>query len=180
MSVADFHPFECLSRREWKLYFSIAFIESTDALAGAFGLAPFASPGYEGRTDDYVELLYRVARFLHHEHGYDLGSLAVGPGGSITSAGPVEPGNAMYVAMLRQGGLPDLPLLFREAIAFAEENIPSLPTEPFRAALAQTERDRATAARLLAEQPEAMEARRRLREQALGELGIMTVGGEVN
>jgi hypothetical protein len=174
------HPFCCVTRREWKLAYAISFIESTDALAGAFGLAPFASPGYEGRTDDYVELLYRVARFLHHEHGYDLGSLVVGQGGSIASAGPVEPGNAMYVAMLRQGSLPDLPLLFREAIAFAEENIPSLPTEPFRAALAQTERDRAVAARLLAEQPEAMDARRRLRQEALGELGIVAVDGEVN
>lgn len=180
MNAPSFHPFECLTRREWKLAHAISFIESTDALAGAFDLAPFATPGYEGWTDDYVELLYRVARFLHHEHGYDLGSLVVGPGGSITSAGPVESGNAAYVALLRQGSLPDLPLLFREAIAFAEQNIPSLPTEPFRAALAQTDRDRALAARLLAEQPEAMEARRRLREQALGELGIMTVDGEVN
>lgn len=180
MSAPNFHPFEAITRREFKLSFAVSFIESTNALAGAFDLAPFATPGYEGRTDDYVELLYRAARFLWHEHGYRLGSLDVGPGGSITSAGPVEPGNAAYVALLRQGGLPELPLLFREAIAFAEEHIPSLPTEPFRAALAQTERDRALAQRLLAEQPEATEARRRLREQALGELGIMTVGGEVN
>jgi len=176
----DFHPFQAVSQVEWRLYFSMAFLESSDAFGGSYDLAPFATPGTEGPTNDYVELLYRVTRYLWHNHGYRLGSLDVGPGGSITTAGPICDGNAAYVVMLRQGQLPDLSLCFRAAIALAEEEIPGLSTEPSRAALAQVERDRQAMARRRAEAPEVGRERERLRDAALGELGIVRIGEKVN
>lgn len=179
------HPFQCLSQDEWRLYFSIAFLESTDLFAGSYDLARFASPGCEGPTDDYIELLWRVCRFLWQEHGEQLGSLEVGPGGSITTAGPVEPGNICYVAQLRGGGLPDLSLAFRSALWLAEERLPGLDTEPLRAGLAQIERDRALARRLSAEagseQRQRIERdRERLRDEALASVGVVRISKEVN
>jgi len=185
VSAANFHPFQCLLQDEWRLYFALAFLESTDLFAGSYDLGRFASPGCEGPTDDYIELLWRVCRFLAQEHGVLLGSLEVGPDGSITTAGPVCEGNAAYVTMLRQGGLPDLPLAFSAAIALAEERIPGLPTEPLCAALAQVERDLAVSRRLRAEAEgdageRAMRERGRLRDAALASVGIIRVTPEVN
>ncbi len=182
------HPFLTVSQAEFRLYFSMAFIEVSDLFAGAYDLAPFATPGEEGPSTDWIELLYRVARYLHHEHGYRLGSLDVGQGGSITTAGEIEPGNAAYVIMLGQGQLPDLELAFAGALALAEADVPSLPTEPLRAALAQVRRDKAALASLRTERggarQEAIEREREaLRDEALKAVGVVRLGqggGRVN
>lgn len=181
------HPFCCLSKDEFRLAFSIAFLEATDLFSGSYDLARFASPGCEGPTDDYIELLWRTCRFLWQEHGVQLGSLEVGPGGSITTAGPVCEGNINYVTQLRGGGLPDLRLAFRTALWLAEERLPGLDAEPLRAALAQIERDRALVQRL---RDEAASDRgekiqrdvERLRDEALASVGVVRVVGteEVN
>lgn len=182
--MIDWHPFQCLLQDEWRLFFSLAFLESTDLFSGSYDLARYASPDCEGPTDDYIELLWRACRFLHHEHGVQLGSLEVGPGGSITSAGPVCEGNIAYVTQLRGGGLPDLPLAFEAAIHLAEERIPGLSTEPLRAALAQVQRDRAAAQRIWAEgqgprREEIERERQRLRDEALASVGVVRLT-EVN
>lgn len=135
------HPFTFLLQEEFKLCFSVAFLETTDSFSGSYEIHRYASPGERGPTSDWLELFYRAIRFLALEKGYEFSSLDVARDGRITSAGPVEPGNVMYVTMFREGGLPNLPLAFETAIRLAEDEIPSLDTEPLKAALAQVRRD---------------------------------------
>jgi hypothetical protein len=179
----EHHPFQFFTQNEWKLAFTIAFLESTDHFAGGYPIGRYHTPGEPGPTGDYIELFKRVVRYLNKEHGYEWTSLDVGQGGSITSAGIVCEGNISYALMLMGGDLPNLPLAFRTAIRFAEEHIDSLDLEPIRQALVQVERDLVTAKkqRLTDEyDPKTKRDLDKFRDEALATVGVVRLGGTVN
>lgn len=135
------HPFTFLTRDEWKLVFSVAYLSVADSFAGAYEIHRYTTRGEEGGTRDWCELFLRAVRFLALEHGATFKALRVHRSGVIENDEPVEPGNVNYAVLLKTG-LPDLPSAFETAIRIAP---PSLDLEPLKGALAQVRRDLAQA-----------------------------------
>lgn len=134
------HFFTLLTQEEFKLLFSLVFVSNSDYFKDAYPIADYPSPGYEGRSRDILEHMLRAARYLGLGHGYQFEGLLVRDNGSV--GGPVvEPGNENYVDMLKNGGLPNLPLAFETAIAALLRHDPSFDVGPLRSALAQVRED---------------------------------------
>jgi hypothetical protein len=133
--------FQYLTQAEWKLCFSIAFLEASDEFAGAYPLGHYATPGLEGRATHYGELFKRAIRFLAMAHDYKFKGMEVGDGGSIVGRNLVQPENFSYVALLN-GSLPDLPLAIDTAISMAKREIPSLNLDPLHGMLAKVTEDK--------------------------------------
>jgi hypothetical protein len=165
------HLFEFLSFEEWKLCFSIAFLEASDLFEASYEIHRYPTPGQEGPTNDFTELFKRAIRFLSFEHGFRFDALEVHRDGRLTSSGPICPGNAAFFVLLKDKGLPNLPLAFSVAIELAQERATSLPLEPLREAKLQVDQDRAGA--LSRADPRAERERARMRRSILDELGYL-------
>jgi len=187
------HLFCFLTREEWKLCYAAAFIEhqGQSDYGGALGLDRYATPGLEGRTDDWSEEFRRAIRWLAMEHGFEFQTLRVGENGSITGR-PTEPdgwsddvpraplwGNALFVFMLAQGQLPNPLDAIRHAISWCVR-YPTLPLDTFRAVEADIMESLADVSPI---DPEIQATLERLDQEALNVLGVLRGprgSGEVN
>jgi hypothetical protein len=133
--------FQYLTQAEWKLCFSIAFLEASDEFAGAYPLERYATPGFEGKSTNYGELFKRAIRFLAMAHDYRFVGMEVGDGGSIVGERLVQPENISYVAILN-GGLPDVALALWTAIGMARREVKSLNLDPLHGMLAKVNEDK--------------------------------------
>lgn len=166
MSALANQLFCSLSQEEFKLVLSIAFLDSTDKFAGSYGTERFATPSLEGKTDRWVEMFLRAARYLAFECRYEFASLVLREDGRVFSQGEVEPGNSAYLVLLDTGSLPDMELAFETALQMIEEGRVKVDAGPIRAGLQKVRADVKTAEALAKADPE-MRAIRKARAAAL-------------
>jgi hypothetical protein len=134
------HLFEFLTREELILCLCVAMVTKAEETAGSYPLAQYATPGDEGMTSDWTELVLRAVRFLAFDHGMRFRGIVAHSSGSVTAERAVEPSNYLFVALFKAGGFPDFDILLPQVIhRIAPERVPSLPLEPLRALLADIE-----------------------------------------
>lgn len=171
------HLFVFLTREEFRLCWILAFMESFEEYRGTFPLERYATPGKEGKADDWGEEVRRAARYLHFECEYDFSDLDFYEDGRIIPKGPpVEPRNQAYLHMFMAGSIPDPERAATDSIAWARHNVPRLDYEPIAQFCDDITKEKA---RVQAElNPEHQEEILHLRKRALDKIGIAV--GEVN
>lgn len=162
---AGSHLFEFLTRDELALCLCIVMATKAAESYLSYPIYRYASPGQDGPTDDWTELVLRACRYLALECGLLFTGIHCRSTGSVTAERPIEPGNALYVAMFRLGNMPDFDVLLPQAIRWAQERVPTLDVAPMRELQANIEETLST---LLANaRPEDLEARARVMREAV-------------
>lgn len=151
--------------------YALQFLNDWEEYADAFSIDRFATPGTEGRPENYEESFRRAIRFLALEHGYEFSSLKCLDSGEIYGE-PIEERNLLYVNLLATGGSPDIPGCLRELLAKAPASVNS---EPIREAIEEVEK---VARHIEKTTPrDVTEKRLKAREEALSSWGVDVIGG---
>jgi hypothetical protein len=172
--------FQFLTRKEFKLCWTLALMESFEEYRGTFPLMAFFSPGETGRADDWGEEIRRAIRFLKLDKGYEFENLEVEWNGSMTPKGPMTKEgyfNQMFQVQLSTGSMPDPLVACKEALSYIEERSIPLDTDPIIQFMNEVASEKDRMKEVLREiVPE--ESRKevdRLRVDALAQLGVAVV-----
>lgn len=113
-----------LTKREFSLVWSVDQLRDSEEYETEFGAVDdYGTPGFESRSDLYVERFRRTIRYLTAEHGWEWTWLEPDvESGSIRRKGEgLEPGNAAYIAAMSMAKV-DYEVNTRRAAMLAEEN----------------------------------------------------------
>lgn len=173
------HLFQFLTQAEFKLVFALTLVQnSSDFPEVYYDSAAWATPG---SSDDanWVEYFRRTTRWLGVEKRFEFQGLTPHEDGSIDGHAVVQPENHIYVDLMRQGGLPDIPLALETAIQMIAEKGLAISIEPLRATLAGVHEHIRQRRKLV--NKEALAGVDELRRRALEEVGVYVVEeGDVN
>jgi hypothetical protein len=169
------HLFECLSRTELKACLAVAFVAKA-ADYKSYGIDRYATPGTEGPTDSWIELLKRTIRLLALEHEVQFQGVEAKRDGRMLCS-VVEPRNRLYIKHMESGGMPHIGDALRTAIEMSQ-GWQGFDAEPLRSALADVE---ANLDELRADvDTDKLAAVLKLRQRALAEVGYVPDEGEIN
>lgn len=172
------HLFQFLDHSELKLALCIVFATKAEETQGAYSTDRYASPGEEGPTADWTELVLRTIRYLSFEHGMQFRGVTPHRDGRITAERPICPRNNLYVWMFKAGGFPDFDILLPQAVRYAQERVPSLNVEPLRSLAADIEAEIALRQKALGPSALAVMAEKIREERALALEAIAALEGE--
>lgn len=135
------HVFNFLTHDELTLCFAAGLVSKAEETEESYRISAYATPGNEGPTHDWTEITLRAIRFLSFEHGMKFVGINAHRDGRITAERPITPGNSIYVALMKSGGMPPWDLLLPRAVRIARLRVPSLDVEPMRAVAAMIEEE---------------------------------------
>jgi hypothetical protein len=159
------HLFEFLTRDELILALCVVMATKADESYGCYPINRYPTPGKEGGTSDWTELVLRAVRYLNFEHGMLYQGVVPHRDGRLTAERPIAPGNALFVLKFKMGSMPDFDILIPQALTFAGIRCPSLQLEPMRSLLADIEAEIASIAASLT--PEDVAVLTNQRQQAV-------------
>lgn len=142
------HVFNFLTHEELILCFCVGIVYKVAETQGYYPLTRYSTSTHEdhdSNTDDWTEITIRAIRYLAFEHGMQYVGIVPHKSGAITAERPITPGNSIYVALFRAGGMPDFDILLPRAVRIAGLRVPSLDVEPMRALASMIEEEIAKA-----------------------------------
>jgi hypothetical protein len=128
------HLFACLTQREWKMLFAVAFVDQAGDYADCYHLSDFASSDRPGKADCWEELFFRAIRMLAKDHGYEFEAVRVLPSGGIGGHEAIAPANMLYYSLLASGQLPHVRMAIESAIEDLTARCPQFDLQPLREA----------------------------------------------
>lgn len=169
------HLFQCLSWEEFSLVFAISFIDKTEGFEGAYPIAQFATPGFEGDTDDWSELFRRTIRYLARSCDIQFEGIAAKGDGRLLCR-MVEPGNALYIGLMRTG-CPNPIIQIERALGYLNASLDSLvDREPMHDMLHALREDVVAMGKRV--NRDKLDKLFKFRDEALASVGVVRVGKE--